>query len=181
MTELDIIKHAQGYLRKLSQGVDPITDNAVGEDSVLSQERLKKCFAYVDGILQKVVDGGIGRRRREPRAAFCVTEGMRDRIKVSDNPVSLSELIKNIQAADSSVGRLPFRQITGWLLSEGLLDEVPYDNGKMRRQATAKAEAKGIINATRSGQKGEYPVVLYRADAQRYIIQELDAIAAFSK
>lgn len=42
MTELDIIKHAKGYLDKLAEGVDPLTGAVVSDTDVVKQERISK-------------------------------------------------------------------------------------------------------------------------------------------
>lgn len=51
MTELDIIKHAKGYLDKLAEGVDPLTGAVVSNTDVVKQERISKCLTYVSGVL----------------------------------------------------------------------------------------------------------------------------------
>lgn len=47
MTELDIMKHARGYMDKLSRGIDPISGGPLPGDTTLNNIRLQKCFAYV--------------------------------------------------------------------------------------------------------------------------------------
>ena len=44
MTELEIMQRAKMYMDKLAQGIDPITDEEVPEDSVLNNVRLAQCF-----------------------------------------------------------------------------------------------------------------------------------------
>ena len=58
MTELEIMQRAKMYLDKLAQGIDPISGDEVPEDSVLNNVRLARCFFYVSGILQQVIDNG---------------------------------------------------------------------------------------------------------------------------
>ena len=58
MTELETMQRAKMYLDKLAQGIDPITDREVPEDSVLNNVRLARCFFYVSDVLSKVIDNG---------------------------------------------------------------------------------------------------------------------------
>ena len=58
MTEIDIMKRAKMYLDNLSQGIDPISGQEVPEDSVLNNVRLARCFFYVSGILEQVIENG---------------------------------------------------------------------------------------------------------------------------
>ena len=60
MTELETMQRAKMYLDKLVQGIDPITNQEVPEDSVLNNVRLARCFFYVSDVLGKVIDiGGV--------------------------------------------------------------------------------------------------------------------------
>ena len=68
MNELDTMKRAKMYLDKLSRGIDPISGSALPLDGVLSNVRLSRCFAYVSGILEQVIEnGGVDGRRKAPR------------------------------------------------------------------------------------------------------------------
>ena len=40
------------YLRKLSNGVNPLNDETLGEGDVCKQERISKCLLYVADYLQ---------------------------------------------------------------------------------------------------------------------------------
>ena len=59
MNELDTMKRAKMYLDKLSRGIDPISGSALPLDGVLSNVRLSRCFAYVSGILEQVIENGV--------------------------------------------------------------------------------------------------------------------------
>ena len=60
MTELETMQRAKMYLDKLAQGIDPITNQEVPEDSVLNHVRLARCFFYVSSVLdQVIVNGGV--------------------------------------------------------------------------------------------------------------------------
>ena len=47
MTDLDIMQRAKVYMEKLVQGIDPISDQEIPEDSVLNNVRLARCFFYI--------------------------------------------------------------------------------------------------------------------------------------
>lgn len=55
MNELDITRRAKEYMDALAQGVDPIRGRPVPPGDTLSQERLRRCFQYVSGVLAKVI------------------------------------------------------------------------------------------------------------------------------
>lgn len=41
MTELDILRHAKGYLDKLADGVDPLTGEPVPADDIVRKEGIR--------------------------------------------------------------------------------------------------------------------------------------------
>ena len=47
MTDLDIMQRAKVYMEKLAQGIDPISDQEIPEDSVLNNVRLARCLPMV--------------------------------------------------------------------------------------------------------------------------------------
>ena len=50
-----MIMRAKSYMDMLSNGIDPISGNDVPEDTILAQERLRKCFSFVSEILEEAV------------------------------------------------------------------------------------------------------------------------------
>ena len=43
-TELEIMIHAKGYLDKLANGVNPLTDEPLPETDVVNQVRISRCL-----------------------------------------------------------------------------------------------------------------------------------------
>ena len=58
MTELEMMQRAKMYMDNLAQGIDPISNQELPEDTVLNNVRLARCFFYVSGLLGKVIDNG---------------------------------------------------------------------------------------------------------------------------
>ena len=58
MTELETVQRAKMYMDKLAQGIDPISGQELPEDSALNNVRLARCFFYVSGILEQVIQNG---------------------------------------------------------------------------------------------------------------------------
>ena len=72
MTELEIMQRAKMYMEKLAQGIDPISDQEIPEDSVLNNVRLARCFFYVSGVLDQVIANG-GKVASSPKNDFGVS------------------------------------------------------------------------------------------------------------
>lgn len=51
LTEKEKIQRARRYMYKLSKGINPINNEFAGEDSVVANDRLKRCFEYIFELL----------------------------------------------------------------------------------------------------------------------------------
>ena len=56
MNKRQIIQHAKNYLDLLTAGTDPISQEDIGEDSVVSRPQIQKCFQFVSAILREALE-----------------------------------------------------------------------------------------------------------------------------
>lgn len=56
MNELQKINRAKIYLENLANGVNPLTDQPVGENDIVNNVRISRCLFYVSDILGKIVE-----------------------------------------------------------------------------------------------------------------------------
>ena len=151
MDKLRIIQHAQGYMDKLSLGIDPISGTPVPEDSTLQQERLQKCFRFVSDILEELIQNNgsislseaqnaisdpVAEATNSPAPAALttpqqiqrieVTPQQIQRIEVTPTPILPSDFVKKIGAAlDSDAKKkVTLARINRWLLKKGYLAET---------------------------------------------------------
>lgn len=178
MTDLEIMQRAKMYMDKLAQGIDPITGNEVPGDSLLNNVRLARCFLYVSGILQQVIDNGGSVGSKPKKNNFTVTPQMMSRLVPADHPLRVSDFTEILAAAsdDPNTRRPSTTVITDWLLSKGFLEKVPNAEGKQRRVPTEAGRRIGIYAETRQGQYGEYLAVYYSVDAQQFLLDHLEEI-----
>lgn len=178
MTELDTMKRAKMYMDKLAQGIDPITDRKVPEDSVLNQVRLARCFFYVSGILDQIIANGgtVGARQRTK--PFTITPEQLARVQISETPVRILGLVDALYQAvgDPDMKKLNATVITNWLEQKGILTKETGPDGKFRRVPTEAGFRMGLSTQLRQGQQGEYLSVSYNTDAQRFVLSHLEEI-----
>lgn len=178
MTELETMQRAKMYLDKLAQGIDPITNQEVSEDSVLNHVRLARCFFYVSDVLGQVIaNGGVvgGKQRMQP---FAVNSEQLSKVQISLEPVRVTQLADRIQAVvdNPNMKRLSTTVITNWLLEKGFLMKQTDLNGKSRRVPTQSGLMIGMSTQIRQGLHGEYQAVFYNADAQQFVLDNLPAM-----
>ena len=82
MTELETVQRAKMYMDKLAQGIDPISGQELPEDSALNNVRLARCFFYVSGILEQVIQNG-GQVGAVEKVDFMITPEQLANVKVS--------------------------------------------------------------------------------------------------
>lgn len=183
MTELEKMRQAKSYMDKLADGIDPITGAEMPENSVLNNVRLSRCFFFVSDILRQAIDNGgrVGAVKSVKRDDFSLSEETMRSFPFSGQPVSISafaSVINGLIDVDS-MKKLTTTVITGWLLDKGFLELREYPDGKKTRQPTKQGEYIGLSTELRDGKYGEYRVVLYNEDAQRFVIDNLDAMLSY--
>lgn len=172
MTDIETMERAKMYMDKLAQGIDPISEREMPEDSVLNNVRLARCFFYVSDVLAQVIDNGgvVGAKARlQP---FTITEEQLYRVQISPEPVRITQLVDMISAlVDSThMKKLSTTVITDWLLEKGFLEKQIGTDGKSRRVPTQSGISIGMSIEVRQGQYGDYQVVFYNGDAQRFVL-----------
>lgn len=177
VTEIDKLKRAKDYMVKLADGVDPIDGEQLPDDTVLNNERLSRCFAYVAEVLQKVIDsGGKGLGWQRP---FYITPEEIKRVRLSDEPIPVSAFVQAVNDAVGDLGRkkLSHNVVTKWLAEQGYLQVVQDDDRKTHKELTQKSAKLGITSEQRTGQSGTYTAILYNRRAQQLLLDNLPSIA----
>ena len=182
MTELEMIQRAKMYMEKLAQGIDPISDQEIPEDSVLNNVRLARCFFYVSGVLDQVIANG-GNVKKTPKKNFYVTEEELRRLNPSPEPIRITQFVELVMNAinDPDRKKLKTTTITDWLIEKGFLSKQADTDGKSKRLPTAMGEQIGLAVKLREGQYGTYQAVCYSSEAQRFLLDHLQEIVQSEK
>ena len=181
MTELEKIAYANSFIDKLANGINPLDDTVIPDGDVVNNVRLSRCFFYVSDILRQVIDnGGVTKPKRASKIPFAVSLEQLEKFEYSAEPVSVSEIAKRIYAmADNeNMEKVSYRQINQWLLNIGMLYLHDFGGKKPVKRPTEEGNQIGITVEKRMGRYGEYQVVLYNEDAQRFILDNLEAVVA---
>ena len=182
MTELEMIQRAKMYMEKLAQGIDPISDQEIPEDSVLNNVRLARCFFCVSGVLDQVIANG-GNVKKTPKKNFYVTEEELRRLNPSPEPIRITQFVELVMNAinDPDRKKLKTTTITDWLIEKGFLSKQADTDGKSKRLPTAMGEQIGLAVKLREGQYGTYQAVYYSEEAQRFLLDHLQEMLQAEK
>ena len=182
MTELEKIAYAKSFIDKLANGINPLDDTPIPDDDIANNVRLSRCFFYVSDILRQVYEnGGINRSRRAPKAPFSLSIEELKKFECSDEPLCVSDVVRRITALaekNSNMEKLSYKHIQQWLLNIGMLYLLDDGGSKPVKRPTEEGKKIGISVETRTGSRGEYQIVVYNEDAQRFILDNIEAVAA---
>lgn len=182
MTEIEKIKYAKSFIDKLANGINPLDDTPVGENDIVNNVRLSRCFFYVSGILNDVIEskGTYVFTPKPKKSPFTLTGEQRAALKEYDHPVSITDLSNYLNglAEGTGVKKISTVAINDWLEESGLLEECILQNGKKRRLPTASGKEMGIFTEERDGQYGKYILVLFKPECQRFIFDNIDSITS---
>lgn len=184
MTELEMINRAKTYIDKLANGVNPLTDEPVSENDIVNNVRISRCFFYISDLLRRFAEGGFPEAAKKgKKQPFIITEEQRKRFEFSETPISVSEIARRFNAAVNTEGAVQMRYsgITFWLIESGLLSVDRREDGREVKLPTVAGMELGISQEVRSGANGSYTVVVYNENAQRYIVDNIDAILEAEK
>lgn len=183
MYDKDKLYTTKLYLEKLSNGIDPFNGAELAGDSLLNNVYLCRSFRFAADILDEILQNRccVTPYSSRKKKTFSISEEERDNIKISQKPVGISVLAANVaEVVRPDVKGIPGIQMTSWLESIGLLQTVVEDGEKMKI-ATSDGEAVGIKTTEQKTRDGRlYKKNLYDEGAQRFIIENLEAINAFA-
>lgn len=178
MTELEIMQRAKMYMDKLAQGIDPITDQEIPEDSTLNNVRLARCFFYVSDVLGRVIANGGVVGQRTKTLDFVITPEQLAGVQISDYPVRVTEFTEALYQAvnNPEMKKLSITKITEWLISKGLMMKESGTDGKVHRVPTNRGLQMGMSTRLRQSRDGEYLAVYYDKNMQRFLLDNLAEI-----
>ena len=178
MTELETMQRAKMYLDKLAQGIDPITDREVPEDSVLNHVRLARFFFYVSGVLDQVIANGGTVGHVAKNVDFAISPEQLLKVQIQEYPVRITEFTDAVHRAvgDPQMKKPGVKKITDWLVEKGFMTQVTGPDGKTHRIPTEHGIKMGMSTRLRQTREGEYQAVYYDRNMQRFLVDHLGEI-----
>lgn len=183
MTELEMLQRAKQYMEKLAQGIDPVSDKEIPEDSVLNQVQLVRCFFYVSNVLERCIANRDNKEEKTKRSSFSIRGEELERVQISSEPIRITRFTERIceTVADQGQKKLNPTVITNWLERKGFLAKEAKSEGKQQRVPTSMGVELGLSARVGHGHYGDYLAVYYNANAQQFILDHLLDILAESR
>jgi len=157
-----------------------MTGEPVPDGDLINNIRISRCFFYISGILREIIDnGGLKKKRTVPKKQpFSIGPNELSQFIYSQDPIPVSEITRRINelCPREDMIKLRYSSITGFLLQNRCLQEETGPDGKKVKRPTPDGNRLGIFLEERVGQYGIYHVTVYNEDAQRYILDHIDAV-----
>ncbi len=166
MSEFEKLKRARMYIHKLANGIDPISNTCIEQDSILNNIRISRCFFYVVEVLDQLIanSGVIGKNKTS--IPFFITEEQKAKILPIERKVLVGQITDKINAvtAENNCKKFNAVWITNWLLEHGYLEIKSDARGHNKRFATLKGYEIGIAVESRNGRYGVFNINTYNED-----------------
>lgn len=178
MTELETLERARIYIENLANGINPLDNSLIPDTDVVNNVRLSRCFFYVAGVLQQVIDnGGTSTQNNMKKEPFALSNEKRKEFAFSDEPITVSEIVKRINelTLHENMLKLTTAVVMDWLVSIDALRVEATTTGHTAKRPTPQGATLGIGVEARNGINGPYSVVVYNREAQQFLLDNIDA------
>ena len=181
MADMEKLRKVKQCIDSLAEGLNPFTGQPLPEGDIVNDVRVSRSLFLASAFLQEQMKGRTAKKTGK-KQMFRLSLEERERVTFSAKPIPASELARRMNEAVGAQDckKISYRQITDWLVEVGMLKLVENAAGSQRRRPTDSGEKLGISLEKRMGQSGMYQVVLYNENAQRFIVDNVDAMMAFA-
>lgn len=186
--DLKRLEVAIQYIRRMSDGKNPVTNRPAPENEVLNNMNVHRCLKFIDEVLTDVhkAGGTVGMvSQRTPKQSISEIfpyEALAQYRYQQDQQISyfLKQLEEYLPEGQKIP--VPATTITLWMRENGYLEKrVLGDTGKENSVPTGKGENLGIYMEKAGTYPNEYFRVFYNENAQRFIINNFRRILSESE
>ena len=176
MIDVEKLNSAKAWIEKLANGINPLNDELVKDDDLINNVHISRCLFYVSELLGEINIGtSVERRSRKP---FFLSKNDAVNIPISI-PNGIANFVRLVNGyIPEGMEPLSAGQTIKWLRNEGLMKEVQKEDGHKTNLPTEKGNSIGITTEVQRNPEGiDYQRVVYSVDAQRFMLNNIEAIA----
>ena len=184
MTELEKVEYAKSFIEKLANGINPLDDTPIPESDIANNVRLSKCFSYVSDVLGQLVENGKKKekkRQKPKRNRFYITAEQLQNFPYSQEPITLGEFCNRLESLVdlSKVKHISRGSLPKWLVFVGLISPPNPGERHYGGEITEEGLKMGIDRITYTNKYGTHKAYVLGIEAQRFVIDNVDAFFAF--
>ena len=186
--DLKRLEVAIQYIRRMSDGKNPVTNRPAPENEILNNMNVHRCLKFIDEVLTDVHKSGgtvsmvSQRAPKQSVSEIFPYEALAQYRYLQDQQISyfLKQLEEYLPEGQKIP--VPATTITLWMRENGYLEKkVMGDTGKENSVPTGKGEDLGLYMEKAGTYPNEYYRVFYNENAQRFIIDNFRRILTESE
>lgn len=162
------------YVDRIANGVNPVNNSLVVNDSVLNDPNVIRCMYFIKEILKEVKEnGGVIGKNNLSNIPFDVNL-LNKFVYIEDK--SITNVIKQINEYidNSNMKKIKSKVVLDWLKDNDYISNKKDDEtGLTGSIVTEKGKMVGIYNEVRSFNGREYIATIYNKQGQEFIIDIL--------
>lgn len=176
MIDKSKLKTAQVWIEKLANGINPLTSEPVKEDDVINNVHISRCLFYVSEMVKKVK---ITESASDGKKPFWMSASDAEKIVVTAS-CGIVQFTKTVSTSiPEDMKPLSVAAVTKWLRINGYLYESSKDGKHKANLPTEKGNQLGItVRVLKNPDGQEFQQVVYDTAAQRFILNNIEAIAS---
>lgn len=176
---LELLKHAQGYIEKMANGINPLTGEITPSNDMINNVKISRCLFYVNDVLKEVIANGGVNKNKAKKIPFNLTLEELSKYEYNGN-LAITKVVQKINALrkNENMEKLKVSEICNWLIKIGLL-QVIEENGHKLKRPTEKGQNMGMAIEHVVNEFREYDLVSYSEDVQKYIITNFKSLVEF--
>ena len=78
---IELLKHAKGYIEKMANGINPLTNEKIPDDELINNVRISRCLFYVNDILEDVLTNGGINNKKTKKLPFTITKDILNKLE----------------------------------------------------------------------------------------------------
>lgn len=160
---------------KLANGINPLDDSQIKDDDIINNVHISRCLFFAAEIIDFSIQKN-ARKEKENKLEFNISTEDLSKVYISEK-TGISNFAKEInKLVPDNMQSISDTKILAWLLSNGYLEEVAKEDGGKTKQPTEAGRAIGISTEMRDSSHGPFLYVVYNANAQRFILDNIYSI-----
>ena len=176
---LELLIHAQNYIEKMANGINPLTGKKVPQNETINNIRISRCLFYVNDVLKNII---LDSNFQINKSSFNLTKEELNNYDYFNDSISISKNVKKLNNLKTNkyMENLKVTQICNWLISVNLL-YIKEESGSKLKRPTIEGEKLGMYLEHVIKNNREYDIVLYNREAQQFIIDNFSSMIDFIK
>jgi len=175
--DFDKLDESQKILRQIANGVDPINQIPIKQDSFLNDPRIIRSLYF----LVDFIDSELAKIPRSKKNKFFISEEQKNQVKFPDGEIGINDAAKAINEVIDTrfIKRINGTMINKQLKKMGILSEEKTEDGKVRTITNENSAGYGIISRTRFFDNRQYEQVLFTDQGKQFLLNHLERILEY--